>query len=67
MKNTKGRQIRFRVKRIEEGENKIHHSLRPKKTRQSSKAINELYYTTGRSTTDQNEIMEIEVNHYKKE
>ena len=34
--------------------------------RQTKKAINELYDKTGKSTTDQNEIMEIEVNYYKK-
>ena len=35
------------------------------KTRQTKKAINELYDKNGKSTTDQNEIMEIEVD-YKK-
>ena len=34
------------------------------KTRQTKKAINELYDKNG--TTDQNEIMEIEVDYYKK-
>ena len=33
--------------------------------RQTKKAINELYDKTGKSTTDLNEIMEIEVNYYK--
>ena len=36
------------------------------KTRQTKKAINELYDKNGKSTTDQNEIMEIEVDYYKK-
>ena len=36
------------------------------KRRQTKKAINELYDKNGKSTTDQNEIMEIEVNCYKK-
>jgi hypothetical protein len=35
------------------------------KTRQTKKAINELYDKNGKSTTDQNEIMEIEVDYYK--
>ena len=30
------------------------------------KAINEIYDKNGKSTTDQNEIMEIEVDYYKK-
>ena len=33
--------------------------------RQTKKAINELYDKTGKSTTDLNEIMEIEVNYYE--
>ena len=33
------------------------------KTRQTKKAINELYDKNGKSTTDQNEIMEIEVDY----
>jgi hypothetical protein len=37
------------------------------KTRQTKKVINELYDKNGKSTTDQNEIMEIEVDYYKKE
>ena len=36
------------------------------KTRQTKKAINELYDKIGKSTTDQNEIMKIEVDYYKK-
>ena len=36
------------------------------KIRQTKKAINELYDKNGKSTTDQNEIMEIEVDYYKK-
>jgi len=36
------------------------------KTRQTKKVINELCDKTGKSTTDQNEIMEIEVDYYKK-
>jgi hypothetical protein len=32
------------------------------KTRQTKKAINELYDKNGKSTTDQNAIMEIEVD-----
>ena len=36
------------------------------KTRQTKKAINELYDKNGKSTTDQKEIMEIEVDYYKK-
>jgi TRAP-type mannitol/chloroaromatic compound transport system substrate-binding protein len=36
------------------------------KTRQTKKAINELYDKNGKSTTNQNEIMEIEVDYYKK-
>ena len=35
------------------------------KTRQTIKAINELYDKNGKSTTDQNEIMEIKVDYYK--
>ena len=34
--------------------------------RQTKKAINELYDKNGKSTTDQNEIMEIKVDYYKK-
>jgi hypothetical protein len=59
---TKGRQIRSRVKWIEEGEKKPAVFLGLKKTRQTKKAINELYDKNGKSTTDQNEIMEIEVD-----
>ena len=36
------------------------------KTRQTKKTINELYDKNGKSTTNQNEIMEIEVDYYKK-
>jgi hypothetical protein len=36
------------------------------KTRQTKKAINELYDKNGKSTTDQKELMEIEVDYYKK-
>ena len=63
---TKGRQIRSRVKWIEEGEKNTAFFLRLEKTRQTKKAINELYDKTGGSTTDQIEIMEIEVDYYKK-
>ena len=35
------------------------------KTRQTKKATNELYDKISKSTTDQNEIMEIEVDFYK--
>jgi len=63
---TKGRQIRSRVKWIEEGEQNTAFFLGLEKTRQTKKAMNELYDKTGRSTTDQNEIMEIEVDYYKK-
>ena len=58
---TKGRQIRSRVKWIEEGEKNTAFFLGLEKTRQTKKAINELYDKNGKSTTDQNEIMEIEV------
>ena len=37
------------------------------KTKQTKKTINELYDKNGKSTTDQNEIMEIEVDYYKLE
>jgi hypothetical protein len=63
---TKGRQIRSRVKWIEEGEKNTAFFLGLEKTRQTKKAINELYDKNGKSTTDQNEIMEIEVDYYKK-
>ena len=63
---TKGRQIRSRVKWIEEGEKNTAFVLGLEKTRQTKKAINELYDKNGKSTTDQNEIMEIEVDYYKK-
>jgi hypothetical protein len=36
------------------------------KTRQTKMAKNELYDKNGKSTTDQTEIMEIEVDYYKK-
>ena len=62
---TKGRQIRSRVKWIEEGEKNTAFFLGLEKTRQTKKAINELYDKNGKSTTDQNEIMEIEVDYYK--
>ena len=62
---TKGRQIRSRVKWIEEGERNTAFFLGLEKTRQTKKAINE-YDKNGKSTTDQNEIMEIEVDYYKK-
>ena len=61
---TKGRQIRSRVKWIVEGEKNTAFYLGLEKTRQTKKAINELYDKNG--TTDQNEIMEIEVDYYKK-
>jgi hypothetical protein len=64
LKKTKGRQIRSRVKWIEEGEKNTAFFLGLKKTRQTKKAINELYDKNGKSTTDQNEIMEIEVDIY---
>jgi hypothetical protein len=57
---TKGRPIRSRVKWIEEGEKNTAFFLGLEKTRQTKKAINELYDKNGKSTTDQNEIMEIE-------
>ena len=63
---TKGRQIRSRVKWIKEGEKNTAFFLGLEKTRQTKKAINELYDKNGKSTTDQNEIMEIEVDYYKK-
>ena len=63
---TKGRQIRSRVKWIEEGEKNTAFFLGLEKTTQTKKAINELYDKNGKSTTDQNEIMEIEVDYYKK-
>jgi len=63
---TKGRQIRSRVKWIKEGEKNTTFFLGLEKTRQTKKAINELYDKNGKSTTDQNEIMEIEVDYYKK-
>jgi hypothetical protein len=62
---TKGRQIRSRVKWIEEGEKNTAFFLGLEKTRQTKKAINELYDKNGKSTTDQNEIMEIEVDFNK--
>ena len=40
--------------------------LELEKITQTKKAINELYDKNGKSTTDQNEIMEIEVDYYKK-
>ena len=61
---TKGRQIRSRVKWIK-GEKNTAFFLGLEKTRQTKKAINELYDKNGKSTTDQNEIMEIEVDYYK--
>ena len=64
---TKGRQIRSRVKWIKEGEKNTAFFLGLEKTRQTKKAINELYDKNGKSTTDQNEIMEIEVDYYKLE
>ena len=63
---TKGRQIRSRVKWIEEGEKNTAFFLGLEKTRQAKKAINELYDKNGKSTTDQIEIMEIGVDYYKK-
>jgi hypothetical protein len=63
---TKGRPIRSRVKWIEEGEKNTAFFLGLEKTRQTKKAINELYDKNGKSTTNQNEIMEIEVDYYKK-
>ena len=62
----KGRTIRSRVKWIEEGETNTAFFLGLEKPRQTKKAINELYDKFGKSTIDQNEIMEIEVNYYKK-
>ena len=66
MEKTKGRQIRSRVKWIEEGEKNTAFFLGLEKTRQRKKAINELYDKNRKSTTDQIEIMEIEVDYYKK-
>ena len=63
---TKGRQIRSRVKWIEGGEKNTAFFLGLEKTRQTKKVINELYDKNGKSTTDQNEIMEIGVDYYKK-
>jgi hypothetical protein len=63
---TKGRPIRSRVKWIEEGEKNTAFFLGLEKTRRTKKAINELYDKNGKST-DQNEIMEIEVDYYKLE
>jgi hypothetical protein len=51
---------------IEEGEKNTAFFLGLEKTRQTKKVINELYDKNGKSTTDQNEIMEIEVDYYKK-
>jgi hypothetical protein len=47
---TKGRQIRSRVKWIEEGEKNTAYFLGLEKTRQTKKAINELYDKNGKSS-----------------
>ena len=62
---TKGRQIRSIVKWIEEGEKMQHFSWDSKK-QDKKKGYECIIWQTGKSTTDQNEIMEIEVNYYKK-
>ena len=62
----KGNQIRSRTKWIEHGEKNSSYFLGLEKTRQSRKTISQLYDENNQITQDQDKILKLEVEYYKK-
>ena len=61
-----GHKIRSRAKWYEEGEKNTSYFLGLERSRQAKKVITELKDENGATTTDQNKILQIEVNYYRK-